>query len=237
MNKKYERIRMQKERKFTKALQRTMMKALQPVLEDNTMNPDLYDYELVTKQMTDLYYDTSKRFFTDTYKELEVKKNLLDDIASTYAERIENWLLTYGANKVQSVNKTIKQKLSNIINDNFQKGTSFSDMAKEITSQFRTFSRSRALTIARTETTASAGRGAWEGAQVVSGSVLKNWIVNLDGKERQTHRLAGSQYKEGIPLNDPFIIGGDTMMSPGTGNKPEENCNCRCQMGFVRIGD
>ncbi len=228
---------MQKERKFTKALQRTMMKALQPVLEDNIINPDLYDYELVTKQMTDLYYDTSKRFFIDTYKELEVKKNLLDDIASTYAERIEDWLLTYGANKVKSVNKTIKQKLSSIINDNFQKGTGFNDMAKEITSQFRTFSRIRALTIARTETTASAGRGSWEGAQVVSGSVRKIWIVNLDGKERETHRLAGSQYKEGIPLNEHFIVGGDSMITPATGNIAKENCNCRCQIGYVRIGD
>lgn len=236
MASKYEKKRMQKERKHQKALQRALMKGLQPVLESG--NPDLYDYAIVDEAVVNLYGDTSKTFFTDTYKSLETKKGLLDVISSLYAERVEDWLLSYGAEKIKSINTTVQKKVSKTIADLFQDGKGATQIAKELTKTFRVFSRMESLRIARTETTAAAGRGSLEGAGAVSTMVYKYWIVNRDGKERDTHRDANTEYKRSpISLNAMFTVGSDEMLSPGTGDVPKENINCRCEIGYKRIED
>ncbi len=95
----------------------------------------------------------------------------------------------------------------------------------------------RTETIARTETMRSSNTGgfalfeAWE-------VPAKEWLVTLDGRERDSHRTAGLRYREGgdpgpIPLQEPFLVGGYRMQHPhdmSLGAPIGEVVNCRCVM-------
>lgn len=82
--------------------------------------------------------------------------------------------------------------------------------------------------IARTEMNKAANAGTTE-AMRQSGVVRrKAWLAALDDRTRDTHVLAHQQYEAGIPLEELFHVGADTMLQPGGGSLPEEIINCRC---------
>jgi hypothetical protein len=60
------------------------------------------------------------------------------------------------------------------------------------------------------------------------GDLLKVWISALDTQERDSHRDAHFRYKDGIPVDQMYEVGGESMAMPGAGTIPENNINCRC---------
>lgn len=231
----YERKRLSKERKFQKKLQRAIMKGLKPVEE--TLDYSTYDNTFVEETMTDLYADTSKSLFTYTYKMVnpKKKKDILGDIANIFAQRSARWLLTYGYDKIESVNDTIQDKVRRSLASSFEKALSIPDITKNLMKEMSTWSKFEATRVARTETTAAAGQGSLEGADLSGVTLRKVWIAAFDSRTRVTHRTADQKTRlsGGISLRSDFDIGGDKMQSPGTGSVAKENVNCRCSIGYV----
>lgn len=69
----------------------------------------------------------------------------------------------------------------------------------------------------------------------------KFWMATDDRRTRKAHNEAGERYKEenSIPVDEPFIVGGEKMMYPGDsslGAKGHNIYNCRCTMGTVIKG-
>lgn len=73
--------------------------------------------------------------------------------------------------------------------------------------------------------------------------VYKSWLATSDGRTRDWHSDADSDYgtkDTAIPWNEPFVVMGEDMMYPGDGSgSPENVYNCRCSsrnwyMGFKR---
>jgi uncharacterized protein with gpF-like domain len=94
----------------------------------------------------------------------------------------------------------------------------------------------RAATISRTETHAAATYGAIEEARQTSQEIgiqlVKEWLPTLDNRTRPEHAaMAGS---EGVPLDQPFIVGGEALDRPGDPAGSAENViNCRCALSLV----
>lgn len=91
-------------------------------------------------------------------------------------------------------------------------------------------------TIAKTETHDVFEQGSWDQvkneADEFGAQVLKYWQhsgnTNLP---RETHIAAGAQYgpEDAIPIDEPFIVGGETMMRPHDPDaSPENVINCGC---------
>lgn len=59
----------------------------------------------------------------------------------------------------------------------------------------------------------------------------KEWLATADNRTRDTHIQAWVDYGEGngIPIDQPFLVGGSELMYPGDpAGPPEETINCRC---------
>ena len=92
------------------------------------------------------------------------------------------------------------------------------------------FYKWQALRIARTETT-FAMNSAKQIAGEVSGLVMeKVWIAAIDDRTRPEHIEANGK---AVPLNEPFIVGGERLMYPGDKSSASAAnlVNCRCTVG------
>ena len=80
--------------------------------------------------------------------------------------------------------------------------------------------------IARTEMVKASNMGSLEGMRQSEVVERKGWLAALDGRERATHAQAHHDYSEqGIPLEQEFQVGRDSMLFPGGGGVPGENIN------------
>lgn len=96
--------------------------------------------------------------------------------------------------------------------------------------------------IARTESIAALKAGQFESiAQaVIRGDVqldevTKAWVDTGDGRVRQDHMNAALQYEnDPIPLQQPFIVGGERLMFPSDPNgTPKQTIQCRCRADYA----
>lgn len=61
--------------------------------------------------------------------------------------------------------------------------------------------------------------------------MMKYWLTAEDSRTRPTHDLAGETYdiKHPIPQDEPFIVGGESMLYPlAPTASPGNTINCRC---------
>lgn len=96
--------------------------------------------------------------------------------------------------------------------------------------------KKRGNDIARTESITALRAGQFESINqaVDTGEVDRNDVVKEwddsgnDGRTRDTHRRADGQV---VPVDQPFIVGGDRLMYPGDPRgSAKETINCRCSM-------
>lgn len=90
----------------------------------------------------------------------------------------------------------------------------------------------RANVIAQTET-----HRAWQAGIMASALYyepatgpgwVKEWVTDMDGRERPSHRRADGQTRA---LSEPFLVGGALLRYPGDPAGPaDEVINCRCDM-------
>jgi SPP1 gp7 family putative phage head morphogenesis protein len=136
------------------------------------------------------------------------------------------WLQTYGANQVTFVNKTTKKITRDIIEQGLINGDSTSKIADDLVEQIEQYSKSRATTIALTETHVSFLTGNYMTAKK---SVFKNktYVTAEDSHVRPTHAIMDGLT---IPIDEAFPNGG---MYPGDGSlPPQELINCRCVLYY-----
>lgn len=91
----------------------------------------------------------------------------------------------------------------------------------------------RARRIARTETISAMNAATLEGwrqSEVIGG---KEWVCACDKVSRDWHKDANGQQ---VPLDEPFIVGGEKLMHPGDsslGASAKNVIHCRCTMKSV----
>jgi len=126
------------------------------------------------------------------------------------------------------VNESTLKELTASVLEGLRNHESFKQLAGRVKAIFQDASDRRAPAIAETETNSAVNAGrlmAMRAAKVQK----KRWQTAEDEKVRPAHALAGAAYAEGIPVDEPFIVGGEALMYPGDPHGSIGNIiNCRC---------
>lgn len=108
----------------------------------------------------------------------------------------------------------------------------YNQLSREI-DNLDSFEHYRARRIARTETISASNAATLEGwrqSEVIGG---KQWLCAMTENSREAHKQANGQI---VPLDEPFIVGGEKLMHPGDsslGASAGNVINCRCTMKSV----
>ena len=163
----------------------------------------------------------------DRDNELEVKFE--EDF---YEKFIKEWIARHTAKRVEDIAKTTRDLILKAIEEGETAGESVAKIADRIIERAGgEFALSRARTIARTETHASA-MAANDGAARATGlAVVRQWVSARDANTRDSHLLTDGQTRG---MDEPFDVNGKSLMRPGDPDgPPEEIINCRCVTTYI----
>jgi SPP1 gp7 family putative phage head morphogenesis protein len=153
---------------------------------------------------------------SDTYG-FNVNFNLLNP-------KFLEWVETNGAELVKGINETTKKGLQSTISEGIQDGDSIPEIRKRVQAVFDTASKSRANTIARTETHGSVSNGTFQ-TYSSAGLEKKEWLATLDPRTRDSHLSINRQV---VDIDKKFSNG---LMFPGdSSGSAKEVINCRCTL-------
>lgn len=146
---------------------------------------------------------------------------LPDPAAIAYLDRRENLL--------KDIPNEIHSQIKEELNEGITAGESMADLTKRITSTFEDIGKSRAKTIASTETAAAYGFARHE-SMVACGITRKSWLTSHLPNVRVAHAMAEDDSRnQKCPVDQPFEVGGEKLMYPGDPDGSAENViNCHC---------
>lgn len=151
----------------------------------------------------------------------------IKEVSATFESDIARWLRRHAATRAAQITETFRKWLGDLIADGFEAGVGEKEIAREINKKAPKMSRSRAQTIARTETHTGSQRGALEAAKASTIDLVKEWGSAEDQRVRHTHADADGQIVR--DLDDPFLVGDSELLYPGDENgEAKEIINCRC---------
>jgi len=165
-------------------------------------------------------------------------KKDLGFFSAVWRKLMQHFYLTDSAQRVKNVSDTTKDRIAQALDEAEAQGLTKSQTADYLvnTLQSDDFTRSRALTIARTESTAAASQGAMLAADSSDYLVGKIWIPIVDANTRPAH--AEMDGEPAISLTDQFDVGGELLSYPGDlSGSPGNVINCRCCVAMVPLAD
>jgi len=132
--------------------------------------------------------------------------------------------------RLDGVNGATLDRLTRTLDQGQQAGEGFNDLAARVQQVFDDASRTRAMTIARTEVAGSVNEGQLIAAR--DGGVVKGkeWNASGDDRVRPSHEDMDGVI---IPIDDLFDVDGTMMDGPGDPAGGDESVNCRCVLNFV----
>ena len=180
-----------------------------------------------------------KRVGKQINKQINQKNFTIDGFLNEFQKTLMKWLILNGGKRITTVRRSYADYLTQIITKGIEDGKSMaliaSDMQKTIKS--RNFYRWQALRIARTETTAASNYAATVSSSVSGVLMDKVWISALDNRTRRPPDSPFNHYamnKVRVPLDKPFIVGGEKLMFAGDPKGSSGNViNCRCSIAQV----
>lgn len=134
--------------------------------------------------------------------------------------------------------KRLKRISKTVILDTLQKGLSIRETSKRILAgvgkEWNRTNRYYASRIARTEVLTASNAGSRQGALSTGLKMTHSWIDTKDGRERESHILAGvDKNNKNIPLEQDYTVGGEKASFPGDPKlSGEERIQCRCAERF-----
>jgi HK97 family phage portal protein len=132
------------------------------------------------------------------------------------------------------------KKLNKVVADSLDELSSQSEtldsqkLSKMIRDKYQPMTKTRSLTIARTETTIAASEGslgaATEMSVIMGQPLLKQWVSVSDDRVRDSHLAMNGIEAE---ITEDFDVGGEAMSGPGDPDaSPENVINCRCTLTY-----
>ena len=227
-------------RKYFLRQQRELTTRLKKILGEKSLKDSS---DIVARIVFDIEKDNGKlrvinKIFFEKATDLGIRQGLTESASLTAEElaaqadqvKTIGWLKgkqAISTHKVTQVNKTTKKLLERSLTEGLEKGEGLPELTqrvKNVTGK----SLGRARSIARTQT-AGAVSGGRQAGQSAAGVKKKAWIDSGDEEVRSSHRDAAVRYADGIPVDEPFVIGGSFLMYPADPAGPAaEVINCRC---------
>jgi hypothetical protein len=212
--------------------------------EDNydiieTYLPYIMNTDPIRNALLEIYPTIGAKAANFSYDYLvESNTKALSFFNAEWIQEMVDYFLTFAGEKIQGITDTTRKYIQSVLADVQSRNLSTREQARELEKLINSpdFNRYRALMIARTESTTAANKGIQLGAESTDYVVEKFWIATIDKRTRFDHRIAASQ--EPIPVNVPFIVGGEEMMFPGDPSAPADQViNCRCVQAVQAVED
>lgn len=152
---------------------------------------------------------------------------------SLYNQKFNAWVDAAGLLKAKEINETTRQALLETLRGEISEGVQAGESMPKIAARIRdaadgiydNMSKSRAQTIARTETMSSVNYGEFE-VYKGEGVTKKEWLATQDDRTRDAHAAANGQV---VGIDEPFIVDGEELMYPGAPSGSAGNViQCRC---------
>lgn len=163
-------------------------------------------------------------------------KQAVEDVGASISFNVSStaaaeFLSDHVAKFTFDVNKTTRDRVTKILVEKFETGSTQAEITSAIQAEFEFAERYRAARIARTES-GIAGNSGFHDGMIQAGVERKRWISSRDAKVRHSHEVADGQE---VGINDPFDVGGSLLDHPGDPNGPaDEIINCRCAIRAAR---
>ena len=133
-----------------------------------------------------------------------------------------DWVKEFGAEQVQNINNTTKEKLRKTLAEGIEAGEGIPKLRDRVANVMTEAKTSRAELISRTETHNTVGIGTQETYEAANVK-QKEWLTAIDGRERASHAVINHEV---VGIDESFSNG---LRFPGDPNgTAEELCNCRC---------
>ncbi len=128
-------------------------------------------------------------------------------------------------NRLAGVADDVFSNIQKELEAGLQAGETMGALSDRVRGAFNDIGRGRADTIAMTETSAAYGFARDE-AMKSAGVKYKQWLTSGNANVREEHLAADKQI---VPIDEPFLVGGEELMFPGdTKGSPENVINCHC---------
>jgi len=217
-------------------------------------NWDEYFSQFSGEQWRTEFMPVVRGLIEDQTETLNAEFGMQFDVRNLWGEQ---WFDEYKLKFAQDIVDTTKTDVSKLLQQAMENGWTVDQMTKQLDATWQRYlttgydghdlteeerkwfmdrsPRYRRDNIARTETIRASNAGSW-GLFKGWGAEFKEWLATPDRRTRPTHLRAWADYSEGgtpgpIPIDQPFIVGGEQLMFPGDPSGSCENvCQCRCTM-------
>jgi uncharacterized protein with gpF-like domain len=165
-------------------------------------------------------------------KQVKSRKIEKKTAQTIYESLVTEWISREALRKATMIADTDRDDVLGAINTGMSEGLGTEEIARNIRG-VSAQTPYRAATVARTETHAAATFGSIESVREAERSLgvtmMKEWLPTSDERTRPEHLAMASS--DPIPMDEKFIVGGETMDRPGdTSASPENTINCRCAL-------
>lgn len=230
-------------RKYFLRQQRILIDKLKKAMADYGKSVTKDNAQIIASVVFDLTNENDKlrvinHIFFDKASELGIRQGLTEagglsgDDLNKKTEAVKQLpvfrgKLVISTHKLTGVNKTTQQLVATHLREGLDAGEGLNELSSRIAADLGS-SRARALSIARTQTAGAVGTGRHEGLKA-AGLELKSWVDSHDDDVRDAHKQANKDYANGIPIDQPFVVGGENLMYPADPAGSAGNIiNCRC---------
>lgn len=152
--------------------------------------------------------------------------------SEAWVRLVADWLAVNAGTRITKIEGTTLALLRDELEKAARDGLSIPQTAVRLRTIAPEFTALRATMIARTEIIAASNLGARAGA-IATGRPLNHvWIATPGPRTRPSHISANGQTRD---VNEPFQVGGQSLMFPGDsslGASAWNLVNCRCSIGF-----
>lgn len=161
------------------------------------------------------------------------EKSISSLISDGWHRLMQSFFTHEAATRVSDVTETTRERVRKVLTDSEALPVSERATYMVDTLDSPDFNRNRALTIARTESTAAANKGASIGNEDADYETNKRWLAVMDRNTRPDHVEANGQI---VGNNDMFVVGSSLCLYPGDLTLPAAECiNCRCCVAYVPV--
>jgi uncharacterized membrane protein YheB (UPF0754 family) len=203
--------------------------------------------ERVGKMLNDVYQIAMRgtgQNLVDNLKNCFPQLETKQDEESLFEKLIAEYLERFGAAKIFQITETTRKQIMGVIKEGQKEGLGSQQIADLMRAAIPSFSRSRSMLIARTETHGSSQFASLRTAQQSTRPLVKKWNSVEDARTRSIlmddthdHRVIDGQR---VALEQSFMVPTifgtkEPLLYPGDPNGTAGNViNCRCSMTYRR---
>lgn len=237
-HRRYERSQYQN---FKQALDKQIHPVVQFIKSNGVYNLEMHLTVLVSAQPMKIAYEKCYMkigvqhagWIYNRIEKIATQKDIPSFFSEKWRKLMSLFYHTDGGQRITQVTDTTRETIIQLLDES--QNLPLSERANYIVDKLDDpdFNRTRALRIARTESTTAANQGALLGADGSDYQTNKMWLAVLDANTRPAHVTANG---ETVALDETFLVGGESLAFPGDPAGSAKNIiNCRCALAIIPV--